>query len=363
MTVNLTWVTERFPLPGTLVDARPYGSGHINETFALTLEQGGAITRFILQRINRRVFKDVPRLMDNIARVSGHLARKAPADPREVLTLVRTREGAACFADAAGECWRVYDFVERASSHDLLGDPRQAFEAALAYGRFQRLLADLPAPRLHDTIPDFHHTRQRFAMLQRAIAENRAGRRGEAAREIEFARAREAITDVLLALHAAGKIPERITHNDTKLNNVLLDDATGRGVCVIDLDTVMPGLSLYDFGDMVRSATNSAAEDETDLARVQMRLPVFEQLAAGFLAGTDGALNAAEVEHLAFAGRLITFEIGMRFLTDFLAGDVYFRTKRPNHNLDRARCQFALVASMEAQAETMAAIVARLAGR
>jgi len=304
--------------------------------------------------------------MDNIRRVTEHAARKLAAIPAathpgtQTLTIVPTHRGAACHRDDAGHHWRCYVFVERARTYDMPRDLGQAHEAARAFGFFQGLLADLPGPRLHETIPDFHHTRRRFDSLQRAIAADPHGRLAASRTEVAFAREREHLVDVLLALQASGRIPERIAHNDTKLNNVMLDDTTGRGVCVIDLDTVMPGLSLYDFGDMVRSATNSSLEDETDLGRVEMRLPVFAALTEGYLSTTRGLLNATEIGHLAFSARLQTFEVGIRFLTDFLLGDVYFKTKHPSHNLDRCRCQFALLRRMEAQTAEMEAIVRRV---
>ena len=250
---------------------------------------------------------------------------------------------------------------EGASKRYRLTAPWQAAEAARAFGEFQRLLLDLPGARLRETIPGFHDTRRRFEDFRRAITNDSRRRAAEARSEIAFALTREALAGVLLDLHARGEIPERITHNDTKLNNVMLDDATHEAVCVIDLDTVMPGLALYDFGDMVRSATNAAAEDERDLAKVAMRMPIYEALVSGYLAAAGGFLNAAERAHLAFAGKLVTFEIGLRFLTDFLEGDVYFKTHRPGHNLDRARNQFALVRSIEAQESAMQAAAERIA--
>jgi len=360
---DLAAVCAHFPLAGRFVAGVPHGNGHINDTFAVTFDRHGATTRYILQRINHRIFRDVPSLMDNIARVSAHVAGKIRAEPpetppRQALTLIRSGQE-NFYRDPQGNYWRAYVFLERASTHDVVTSPEIAREAARAFGTFQRQLADLPGPRLHETIPHFHHTRRRFAAFEQAVAADAHGRAGGVAAEISFVRRREPLVDVLLKLQAAGDAPERITHNDTKANNVMLDDATGRGVCVIDLDTVMPGLSLFDFGDMVRSATNSAAEDETDLARVHAQLPIFDALVDGYLRAAGSLLTRAEIEHLARAAQLMTFEVGLRFLTDYLQGDVYFRTRRPGHNLDRARNQFALVASMEAQRPQMEAIVRR----
>ncbi len=359
--IDLAAVARGFPLLGHFRSGVPHGHGHINDTFAVTLDQAGTAVRYIFQRINHRIFKDVPALMDNIARVTAHATRKSAErgddDARRALTLVPARDGKPYHRDADGGWWRCYLFVEGARTHDLIENPRQAREAARAFGEFQQMLVDLPGGRLHETIPDFHHTRGRFEKLQRAFAADAHGRAAQVAEEIAFARSREPLVDCLLNLQQRGELPERITHNDTKLNNVMIDDATHAGVCVIDLDTVMPGLALYDFGDMVRSATNAAEEDERDLSRVSARLTIFEALVEGYLAAARPFLDDVEIAHLATSGRLITLEIGMRFLTDYLEGDVYFKTRRPGHNLDRARNQFALVRSMESQAAEMEAIV------
>lgn len=354
-------LAQAFALPGRFLGAVPHGTGHINDTFALTLEASGQPSRYIFQRINHRIFKDVPALMENIQRVTAHVARKTlatagAAAARRVLTLVPLPNGCPFHRDPHGAYWRCYIFIEDARTYDVIENPRQAYEAARAFGQFQRLLVDLPGARLRETIPNFHHTRRRFEALCHAVAEDRHQRVQLARAEIDFVVAHEAMVDVLHHLHATGRIPERVTHNDTKLNNVMLDDRTQEAVSVIDLDTVMPGLALHDFGDMVRSATNSAAEDERDLAKVTMRMPIYEALVAGYLASAGGFLNATEREHLAFSGKLITFEIGIRFLTDYLEGDVYFKTRRPGHNLDRARNQFALVRSIAAQEPAMQAV-------
>ncbi len=365
---DLAAVVRAFPLLGRFREGAPYGSGHINDTFAVVLDQAGAPVRYILQRVNPRVFKDVPALMENIARVTAHSTRRALArgdDPdasRRALTLVPACDGQPYHRDGDGGWWRCYLFIEHARTYDIVGSPRQAAAAAKAFGEFQRLLVDLPGKRLHETIPDFHHTRLRFQAFQAALAADAHNRAARARAEIAFALEREPLVDLLLDLQARGEMPERVTHNDTKFNNVMLDDATQEAVCVIDLDTVMPGLALYDFGDMVRSATNAAAEDERDLAQVEARLPIFESLVEGYLSAARPFLNGAEVAHLAVSGAVITLEIGLRFLSDFLAGDVYFKTKRPGHNLDRAANQFALVRSLEAQRAMMESIVREHAG-
>lgn len=339
-----------FNLPGVFAESVPYGSGHINDTYALTMQDDGGATRYILQRINGHVFKDIPALMDNIARVTAHI----PGG----LTLIPSTDGLPFTRDADSRYWRCYVFIEYASTHDVIQNAGQARAAAFSFGEFQGKLVDLPGPRLHETILNFHHTRSRFNTLQHAIDTDSHHRLGDIADEVEFARRREAMVDRLIDRTARGEIPERITHNDTKINNVMLNDATGEGEAVIDLDTVMPGLVLYDFGDMVRTATNAAAEDETDLSKVEARMEIFDALAEGYLASAKSFLNAAEIEELVFSGRLITFEIGLRFLTDHLQGDVYFKTHRPNHNLERARCQFALVKNLEDNDDTMQGIIA-----
>lgn len=362
----LAMITRNFSVEGDFAEGLPHGNGHINDTYAIRCRNPRGSVRYILQRINHRIFSNVPALMENIQRVTEHVAHRASSLPpnerrrSQTLTIIPTIEGHTWHCDDAGHFWRCYVFIERAHTYDLLRNPSQAREAARAFGRFQELLADLPAPRLHETIRDFHHTRRRFDALEQAIASDPHRRAAVVMEEIAFSRAREPLVDTLLQLQHTGRIPERITHNDTKLNNVMLDDVTGEGVCVIDLDTVMPGLALYDFGDLVRSATNSGLEDETDLKHVTMRLPVFEALTEGYLASARHFLNPDELAHLVHSAKLLTFEVGIRFLTDFLLGDVYFKIKRPGHNLDRCRCQFSLLRSMEAQTVEMEKIVRRM---
>lgn len=351
-------VVEFFHLPGAFVSATPFGSGHINDTFRVTMLDHGRDVRYIVQWINHHVFKNPPALMSNLERVTAHLHKKLVAAGtadigRRALTLVRTRHDTSHEVDAYGNTWRCFKAIEGARSIDQIEQPRQGYEAARAFGEFQKLLSDLPAPRLLDTIPNFHHTRSRFDAFCESVRNDRVQRAAQAQREIAFALAREDMVDVLLEAQARGDIPERVTHNDTKLNNVLLDDATGAGLCVIDLDTVMPGLTLYDFGDLCRTATCSAAEDEQDLAKVEMLPEMFEALVKGYLSTAGDFLCPAEREHLVFSARLITFEIGLRFLADFLQGDVYFKTHRAGHNLDRARVQFKMVASFEKNEQLM----------
>lgn len=355
---ELLSAASAYSLLGELRSWGPHGSGHINDTLCVVFDQAGNDVRYIFQRINHQVFPEVDALMENVGRVTAHVAdRVSRDDNRRALQLLPTDDGRLYTCAAGGSYWRLYLFIEGASTHDTLRSVGQAFEAARAFGAFQRLLGDLPGPRLHEIIPGFHDTPRRFQALQAAATTDRVGRVAGARAEIEFAFSREPMTAGLLALAREGTIPERITHNDTKINNVMLDDVTGEALCVIDLDTVMPGLSLYDFGDMVRTAVSPAAEDETDLGRIQVRLDIFEALTRGFAAGVGPILTEAEWENLAFSSRLMTFEVGIRFLTDYLQGDTYFKVMRSDHNLDRCRNQFELVRKLECAGKELEAIV------
>ncbi|MEO0039512.1 MAG: hypothetical protein RIS38_460, partial [Verrucomicrobiota bacterium] len=273
------------------------------------------------------------------------------------LRLIPTQTGRHWLVDAAGQHWRCLDYIEGTAGFDVVRDPAQAYEAARAFGAFQALMSDLPGDRLHETIPDFHHTPSRYARFLEAVERDIAGRVADSGPEIAFACSRAAEVAVITDGLADGSLPERITHNDAKLGNVLLDDVTYEGVCVVDLDTVMPGSPLYDFGDLVRTSSSSAQEDERDLSSVRLRLPMFEALVRGYLSTAGAFLTPREKALLPFAGKLITFETGLRFLTDWLEGDRYFKTHRDGHNLDRARTQFALVSSIEAQMPAMQALV------
>jgi len=359
---DLRTVAAQFQIYGDFREAAPCSSGHINDTYAGIFDQAGSPARYIFQRINHNVFKDPAGLMDNIQRVTTHVRRKLEAAgaeqiSRRVLTLVPTHAGKCFHADGEGNYWRCYLFIGQARSYDQIKSPRQAFQAARAFGQFQEQLADLPAPRLHDTIPNFHHTRSRFDALRLAIERDARNRAAGVKADIEFALRHEPLVDVLLDLQARGLLPERVTHNDCKLGNVILDDATGEGLCVIDLDTVMPGLSLYDFGDLCRTATCPTAEDERDLSKVEASMEMFQALVSGYLASAGAFLNTAEKDHLVFCAKLITFEMGIRFLADHLAGDIYYKIHRPGQSADRARVQFKLIESFERNEEAMRRIV------
>ena len=355
-------VAAAFDLPGRWVASSPFGSGHIHLTVAAVFDQDGRRVRYVQQRINRTVFREPAQVIENVARVTEHqragLLRAGAQDAaRRALELVPARAGGFAFVDDAGETWRTYRFIEGASSHDVIRSPDDACVVAEAFGRFQAALSDLPPPRLHETIPRFHDARARFEKLALTARADTVGRLVGCRRELEFVRAREAMVDRLPGLATRGVLPERNVHNDTKLNNVLLDDRTGEAVCVIDLDTVMPGLAVLDFADLARTATSASAEDERDLSRVALRPELFAALAEGFLRGTAGFMTPAERNELAFASRLLTLMLGMRFLADHLAGDRYFKVHREGHNLDRCRTQLRLVESMEAQASRMDEIV------
>jgi len=355
---QLQEISSKFQIYGDILHAETCKIGHINETYTATYDQGGMRVRYIHQKINRNVFKNPAAVMNNVVRVTNHLRKKleqgsVPDITRRCLTVVPTRMGENFYVDRNGEFWRTFVFVESAHTFEAVQTPDQAYQAGSAFGEFQSLLVDLSGNRLIETIPNFHNSRKRFLALQQAIEQDHSNRAANARAEIAFALKREKIVDVILDAMAKGKIPERITHNDTKFNNVMLDDQTGAAMCVVDLDTVMPGCVLYDFGDMIRTTTSPTLEDEQDLTQVQMQLPTFKRLAQGYFDRAGQFLTKAEKSLLAFAGKLITFETGVRFLTDHLNGDTYFRVHRPNHNLDRCRTQFKLVESIEAQEKAM----------
>ncbi|MBR2440151.1 MAG: aminoglycoside phosphotransferase family protein [Lentisphaeria bacterium] len=353
---NLRDVCSHFTVYGDFIIGVPFGTGHINDTYQVAFDQGGTIVHYTVQRINHNVFKNPPALMDNVERVTAHLTSKnlgKSGGSRRTLRVIRTLDGKNCYQDPDGNFWRCYVFVENSRTYDILETEKQAFEAARAFGKFQGELVDIPGGRLNETIPDFHNTPKRLANLEESIKLDKFDRVKNVQKEIDFVMSRRDDCGILLDLHKQGLIPERITHNDTKLNNVLIDDFTGEGICVIDLDTVMPGLAHYDFGDMIRTGTSPALEDEPDLSKVTMRFNMFEALLRGYLAGGNGFLNEVELEYLPFAGKLITMEIGIRFLTDYLDGDIYFKTHRNNHNIDRCHTQFKLVESIEEQMDAM----------
>ena len=362
---NAPAAARAFEIAGDVESVTPYGSGHINDTFLVVSADGPRRQRNVLQRINHEVFRQPEQLMENVARVSAHLscrlADEGASDmDRRCLTLLAARSGGFLHRDADGGFWRAYRHIDDARSWDV-GSPARAREAAGAFGRFARQLMDLTGPRLHDTIPHFHDTPRRLSALQDAVERDPLGRAKEVAAEIDAYLSRETLANALAAPMADGRLTERVAHNDTKLNNVLIDDITGAGLCVIDLDTVMPGLFLFDFGDLVRSAANPAAEDERDLAKVVVDVPMFEALARGALEALAGSLTRFEQDNLVVSGKVLTYECGMRFLADHLLGDTYFKVHRPGHNLDRARAQLALLRSIEEREDELGRLVERVA--
>jgi len=343
---DLEAICREFEMVGEFRSATPWGSGLINDSYAVLTTGRTGRSRYLLQRLNHEVFPDPVALMENIRRVTEHLG--AGAAPRRALSLIPTRTGEIFHRDASGHTWRAFPFIERTRTWNVVPNATVARAGARTFGLFQRQLDDLPGPRLTEILPGFHHTPTRFAEFTAALRENSVGRAREVRTEVNFALDREEITGVLEAARAAGKMPERVTHNDTKINNVLFDKQTGEGICVIDLDTVMPGLALYDFGDLVRTSVSPVAQDERDLERVIFRPEIYEALVEGYTQAMGDLLTETEHELLFISGKLITFEIGLRFLTDFLRGDTYFRTSRERQNLDRARVQFEVVKKLEA---------------
>ena len=347
---------------GRLVSKTPYGNGHINDTFLVCCQTTESTEkRYILQRMNHDIFKNPPQLMENMVHVTEHLRKKILAqggDPeRETLNIMKTESGADWYQDSGKNYWRVFPFIENSMCLQKVENTKDFYDSAVAFGNFQRMLADYPAETLHETIPNFHNTPSRLQDFQKAVQTGDKERAALAQKEITFVLDRAQEASVLTDLLSGGELPLRVTHNDTKLNNILFDADTHTALCIIDLDTVMPGLSLYDFGDSIGFGANTGAEDETDLTKVGLDLSLFEAFTKGYLEGCSGSLTAKEIEMLPMGAKLMTYECGMRFLTDFLTGDHYFKIHRENHNLERARTQFQLVADMEAKWNEMCAIV------
>ena len=347
-TSELLELASRFQLDGTPASAEPFGNGNVNDTFLLTTVSGH---RYTLQRINHDVFKDPVSLMENFARVTSHLAQKH-ADGQttlQTLVLVPSQDGSSYLTGEHGNYWRVTEYVPDGLSLEVPQSREHAYEAARAFGDFQYQLSDLPGDPLIETIPDFHNTESRYRAFVHAVEQDVCGRAGESAGLISFAKENE---------HLAGLIryadfPTRTVHNDTKLNNVLLHEQTGKGICVVDLDTAMPGCALHDFADLVRTAACSSEEDEPDISGIHFLPDRFSALVEGYLAGVHDMLEPREIEHLAVSPQVITYELSLRFLTDFLQGDTYFKVKRPGHNFERARAQFQLLRSMQEHASAM----------
>ena len=352
---NILRLADRFDLPGGTKRAEPFGNGHINKTYLITID--GVKERYILQWINSYVFIHPREVMENMLHITEYLQeriREEGGDPdRETIRLIPSVTGEPWVEDEEGEVWRVMLCVPDTVSPQHPDDLRVLEECGKAFGCFSRRLKDYPAATLHETIRAFHNTPARLQQLEDAATADPCGRLKDVAKEMAFARAREAETRILVDGYAAGKLPLRVTHNDTKVNNVLLDRKTGKAVCVVDLDTVMPGLLAYDFGDAIRIGACSAEEDERDLSRIRLELSKADAFIRGFLKELKGELGEEEVLSLEAGARLMTFENGLRFLADHLNGDKYFRIHRPGQNLDRARAQFALLEEMEKHQEEM----------
>ena len=355
-------IVAAFEVEGKVAEYVPFGNGHINETKLVTMDNG---VQYVLQRINKNVFKRPDLLMENYVGVTTFIRKKIEAaggDPlREVLNAIPTKDGKPFTIDEEGQYWRLLVYVTESMSYDKVERPEQFYDSAVSFGDFQYMLRDYPAETLHETIVNFHNTPDRFRQLTEAIANDAKGRLAEVQAEVEFARAREEFAGTLERAHAEGKLPLRVTHNDTKLNNILFDTNTGKALCVVDLDTIMPGYSVNDFGDSIRFGATTALEDETDLSKVNFDISLYELYVKGFIEGAKGGLTEGELEMLPIGAIMMTFECGMRFLADYLNGDTYFRIHRPSHNLDRCRNQFKLVADMEAHLDEMKAIVRKYA--
>jgi len=347
---------------GEYIEHKRYGNGHINDTFLIIFRQNdGAMVKYILQRMNHEIFKNPDQLMQNICGVTDFLKDKISENhgdiDRESMNVIFTRKNEPYFKDSIGSYWRAYQFIVDATSYEQVEKPEDFYQSALSFGHFQNLLADYEADRLYETIPDFHNTPVRFKHFLEAIRYDVCNRVKDVKAEIDFIMQRENDMQACMELLKKGELPLRVTHNDTKLNNIMIDNKTGRGICVIDLDTVMPGLSINDFGDSIRFGANTAEEDEIDLSKVSLDLDLFELFTKGFLKGCNGSLTKKELDMLSMGAKLMTLECGMRFLTDYLQGDIYFRIHREGHNLDRCRTQLKLVEDMETKWESMNKII------
>ena len=350
----------KFMFEGAFSHAKTLGAGYINETHMLCYKHGETVNKYTLQRINANIFKDPAKLMDNIESITAHIRKKVIAaggdERREGLNLVKTKDNKTFYTDENGDCYRAYIFIE-AFQYDVIKNPDDAYKTGKAFGKFLKMLDDFPADTLHETIPNFHNTKKRYTDLLETIRLDRVGRSAHVQKEIDFLASMEKEIGSLFNLQKKGKLPIRVTHNDTKLSNVLFCKDTLQDICVIDLDTVMPGLSLYDFGDSIRSGTCTAAEDEQDLSKMGINLKLFEAYTKGYLEYTNEILWDAEKENLAFSSKILAIELAIRFLTDYLDDDKYFKTSYDHHNLDRCRSQIKLAQDMESKMDEMNKIV------
>ncbi len=352
MAISTNDILSQFSTEGTPDPVEPYGSGHIHDTYRAKNGNAGQ-PGYILQRINHRIFGQIPQLMENIGRVTAHIRQKLQTVPgarpdREALTVVPTRDGKLFYRDSEGNYWRVYRFIAGAKSYDLVETPDQVYQGGKAFGKFGALLADLPAAQLHETLPNFHDIEKRLNTFSQVLAANKAGRAAGVTAEVAFVRERAEEMGTILRWGREGKLPLRITHNDTKFNNVLLDEHD-QALCVVDLDTVMPGYVAYDFGDSIRTTANTAAEDEANLAKIDFNLDLFEDYTRGYLEEMGPFLTPQEIHSLPLGCKLMPYIMGVRFLTDYLDGDQYYKIHFPGHNLQRSRAQFAYLRRIEAR--------------
>lgn len=352
-------IFSNFCIDDEILDIVPYGSGHVNDTFLITCKE----RKYVLQRINHHIFKKPSEVMENIINICEHLRKKVVlngGDPeRETLTFIPAKDG-TFLCEYDGNFYRVYVFVDNVITYQSIENPIHFYNAGRAFGKFQNMLADFDADKLHETIVNFHNTKDRYNNFKIALSQNKSGRKDQVLKEIDFVNERKDKYGAIVDLLEEGKIPLRVTHNDTKLNNILIDPETQEAVCVIDLDTVMPSSLLCDFGDAIRSGTNTAEEDERDLSKVHFDINLFEKFAQGFLEEMKDSITPLEVELLPKSAFLMTIECGIRFLTDHLDGDLYFKIHRENHNLDRARTQFKLAYEIEQNEQAMAEIITRI---
>lgn len=359
--MEMRYIAEQFALEGDVVAITPHGNGHINETYLVEAQKEGRQFSYILQRINTAVFTEPEKLMRNISGVTEYLRKQFLTENGEerrcTLTIISTKTGMLYYEAGDGRCYRMYIYIDKTRTLEQITSAQDLAVAAEAFGEFRYRLSKYPAETLYETIPDFHNTPKRYERFLEVLADDTLGRAGEVQEEIAFVKDRQAEMGILCDALQSGEIPLCVTHNDTKLNNILLDEATGKVVCIIDLDTVMPGSALYDIGDSIRFGASTAAEDETDLRKVSLNLELFAEYVRGYCRGCHGNLTAREYELLPMGAKLMTLECGMRFLADYLEGDVYFRIHREQHNLDRCRTQFALVADMERKWNEMKQIV------
>lgn len=348
-------IFHQFDVPGTFVSYKTFGNGHINDTYLCTCDVNGTELKIIIQRINTNVFKKPEQVMANIVSVTGHLKKDLNAG-ETVLEVIKTKNGKACYNNDFG-CWRCYVFIDHSLSLDLPTCDDDCYNAAFAFGNFQNKLSNFDAFGLYETIENFHNTPDRYEKFKAAVEQDVAGRAASVKDEIDFVHSHKEFLSLFEDKHKAGVLPLRVTHNDTKLNNVLLDEVTKKPLCVIDLDTVMPGYSVNDFGDMVRFGASTAAEDEKNLDLVHFDEHAFEVYAKGFIDGCGGKLEEAEIDMMPHGAKMMTLECGMRFLTDYLNGDTYFKTAYPEHNLDRCHTQFKLVAEMDEKFDKLKEII------